>query len=109
MPKGVCDPSPEPYNEMGLSVLNGQVSIVVRWTWDGVSVYPDCDGPITEVVVTNTTAQDVTFNVPFARKANGRTYTLPASQTVTISSPGQLRQLGYETITDTENLTITQV
>src|SRR6478752_9209701 len=51
MPIGTCDPATrgDPYNSQTLSMGNGQVTIDIRYGWDGVSTKDTgngCDGPL---------------------------------------------------------------
>lgn len=109
VPKGVCDPAPEEYNTLYLGVLDDRVAVTVLWSWDGVSVYPDCDGPIVSVRVQNLTDAAVSALLPNARKQAGRVYTLQPGADITITSPGTLKNLGYETIRDMDDLTVVEV
>ena len=106
--RGQC-PAPGEAGVTYLAVLDGQVSLRVEWEWDGASVYPYCDGPITRVEAINHTDLDVVFHLPRAGKAAGREYTLGAGQEFVTTAPGTFRQLGYETITDMGDLTISAV
>jgi hypothetical protein len=36
----------------------------VRWTWDGVSVYPECDGPVVQVHYINTGSETWYAHLP---------------------------------------------
>jgi hypothetical protein len=48
MPTGTCDPASRgnTFNTTIMAVANGKVEIIIRWGWDGVSVLPDCEGPL---------------------------------------------------------------
>jgi hypothetical protein len=104
---GTCDPATrgEPYNVTTLEFGGGAVTIDVRWDWDGVSVRPDCDGPIRRVRTTN--SDSVSWYVhTVGKRGQPRDIELPAGQ-VRIWNAAQLSSAGYDTITDLENLTLT--
>lgn len=109
MPRGVCDPSPAPAHTLYLGVLNDQVSVEVQWTWDGVSTFPECDGDVQSVRIRNLTDVAVTAMLPNARKAAGRVYTAQPGLDMTISAPGTLRSLGFETYLDLLDLSVVEV
>lgn len=109
MPKGVCDPSPAPTNTLNLAVLDGLVSVTVESEWDGISVYPNCDGPVVSVRIRNLTDGSVSAMLPNARRASGRVYTAQPGLDMTITAPGTLKSFGYETIQDMGDLTIVEV
>lgn len=105
--KGSCDPSPDPFNEVTLTKGNGTVTIDTRWTWDGVSVYPECDGPIIRIRVTNTGQQTWYAHV---QRRRGGTRAVAIEPGADRSYTGaQLAQVGIETIQDLDELTLTLV
>lgn len=53
MPAGTCDPASVGLTEWSGAQQVGPCLIEYTYGWDGVSVRPDCIGPLTEVVVTN--------------------------------------------------------
>ena len=90
------------------------MGIEVRWNWDGVSVYPDCDGPLVNggggagnwaVRVVNPTVQ--TWYVHTTRK-NGQpvTYSIApgVTQTLTVN---QMGSAGYTVLSDFTDITLT--
>lgn len=103
--KGSCDPAPDPYNVITMTKGNGTVTIDVRWTWDGVSVFPNCAGPILRIRVTNT--GDQTWYAHVERRRGGtRTIAIEpgAAQNYTGT---QLANAGIETLADLDELTLT--
>lgn len=48
MPAGTCDPATrgQAFSVLQLAVANGDVMLTIRFGWDGVSVRPNCDGPL---------------------------------------------------------------
>ena len=108
-----CDPAAygRTYNTLMLDEQG--VGLEIRWVWDGVSTFPDCDGSLVDggagqnrwaVRVHNPTA--TTFYAHTTRK-NGQpaTYTLNPGQTVTITAT-QASANGYSLISDFANLTL---
>jgi hypothetical protein len=94
--KGSCDPSPQQYNVLDEAWENGAVVATVTWSWDGVSVFPDCDGPVVSVRIVNLTGE--TFYVHFPRKARGVTYVaLDPHSDQTVPAGNTLRQMGLDT------------
>ena len=95
--------------EEALAVADGQVRITVRWEWDGVSVYPACDGPIKSIRLQNLTGNEFVATLPNARRAGGRAQTIAPFADVTISAKGTLKSLGLESYSDTDNANLTIV
>ena len=106
MPKGVCDPAPAAYNETGMWLNNGTVGVTIRWTWDGVSVFPECDGPVVSVRAVNTSDAAWSVRLPRARRTVGRRVTLQPGDDVTVSG-STLANRGYETYSDCLDLLMT--
>lgn len=91
------------------------VGIEVRWDWDGVSVYPDCDGPLVNgtgggntwaVRATNPTDSTWYVHTIRARDGQAMTYSIVPGQTVTLTA-NQAAANGYDSIKDWLNLTLT--
>jgi hypothetical protein len=104
MTKGSCDPSPELHNKTVLSKDNGRVTFTVRWSWDGVSVYPDCQGPIFDVRVQNTGPDVWTLSLPEGDTQKTRDLLPGVDQTFTGQ---QLAGIGLLTVDDVANVTLT--
>lgn len=102
MPLGTCDPASrgDEWNTVEYAVDDGNVVVTIRWDWDRVSVRPDCDGPVIDIRVRNSSQLMYYANLP-AKKRGARNVEIPPGTDVTISSKGQLRNLGLENYADT--------
>lgn len=79
------------------------VGIYATYTWDGVSQYPACDGPVSSVRVVNTSATASGYvKVPNRRRGN-KWIDIPPGTDQTISG-GQLNSYGIETAADLEGI-----
>ena len=103
--KGSCDPAPDPYNIQSQTKANGEISIEIRYGWDGVSVFPNCAGPILRVRVTNTGVQTWYAHLE-GRKGKPVTIAIPPG-TARNYSGTQLAQVGLVTLDDITDLTLT--
>lgn len=105
MPIGTCDPATrgEAYNEVALEYplpnRSGSVLAEIRYEWDGVSVRPDCDGPIIYLRTRNTGTQTAWALMPMKRKPPKWVQIDPGTD-ITITSTGQFKQLGLDNISD---------
>jgi hypothetical protein len=117
MPAGTCDPASrgDAFNMQQMAVANGMVDITVRYGWDGVSVRPDCDGPLVDGTgpVGNRWALKVTNNDTVSwyvhtvgRRGQPRHLELLPGVTRTYTA-AQGTAAGYASITDLESLNIT--
>lgn len=108
MPEGTCDPATRgaAYNEM--IQMEGPVTIYARYGWDGVSVKPDCDGPVSLIRGTNASTTE-TWYVHFkGRKGTWRAVPLAPGETREVTANNQLRQLGLADASDLEGIYITR-
>ncbi|HEY9418111.1 MAG TPA: hypothetical protein VIQ30_25405 [Pseudonocardia sp.] len=108
MPEGTCDPATRgaAYNEF--VQMSGPVTIYGRYGWDGVSVKPDCDGPVLLLRGTNASATE-TWYVHFkGRRGTWRAVPLAPGETREVTANNQLRQLGLADASDLEGIYITQ-
>lgn len=109
MPGGTCDPASLGYTFWETSQAqgpNGEVLVTFRYGWDGVSVKPNCIGPVSYVKGTNTGS--VTYYVHMkGRRGNPVTISLAPGETKEEDRRQQLRNLGLNTNEDIEGLTIT--
>jgi hypothetical protein len=106
-----------PYNTLGLfEDLDGVggVQILVRWTWDHVSVWPVCDGPLANgsgaagkwaVQAVNTGTVPAYLHTT-KKDGSPITYTLVPGQTANITV-AQAANNGYAVLSDFGNLTLT--
>lgn len=113
MPKGSCvvqlpynQNNPATYNVQNLSLANGEISVVIRYGWDGVSVFPYCVGPVHRVRVMNTGSQTWYVRIPRARVAGTRLMAIPPGFDETWNA-GVLSARGIDTLADIEELTLT--
>jgi hypothetical protein len=116
MPSGTCDPATrgDPYNVQTLSMGNGQVTIDIRYGWDGVSVRPDCDGPLVNGTGTgNVWAIRVTNNDSISWWVHtigkrGQPHNIQFTPgSVTTFTKTQASNNGYDSISDFSDLTLT--
>lgn len=85
---------------------SGYVRTDIRFTHDGVSVRPDCDGPITRLRVANTGTSSAWALLPHKRKAPLWIQIDPGTDVVT-TSPGALANIGVETFSDAAGVAFT--
>jgi hypothetical protein len=85
----------------------GTIHIRVQWSWDGVSVYPDCNGPIQDVFVENTGTNTWRCLLP-AKKRGNPWVDIPPGSANTLTG-NQLNQAGLTTRTDVLGLELVQV
>jgi hypothetical protein len=103
---GNCDPSPDPYNIQQQTKANGEVLIWVAYGWDGVSVYPDCHGPLVGARVQNTSLTTTWYAHLEGRKGQPVTVAILPNATKTYSA-AQLSSVGLNTVDDISGLTLT--
>lgn len=118
MPAGTCDPATrgDAFNVQELSVANGDVTLTVRYGWDGVSTKETgCDGPLVNgtgpvanrwaikaVNLSGTTYYAHTVG----RRGQPRVVTLAAGATNTYTA-NQAGNNGFDTISDLYELSLT--
>lgn len=105
--KGSCDPAPAQFNTQSMTKANGAVTIDVRYGWDGVSVWPDCQGPIISIRVTNTGTETWYAHLT-GRRGQPRTIAIDPG-TDRIISGAQLATVGITTLDDLAELTLTRI
>lgn len=105
-PPRTCDPGPGGFNVTQLSKDNGRATITVRSTWDGVSAWPTCDGPIVDVTLRNTSPKAWLLSFPVGRAAKTR---LLASGANRVFSGTQLATIGLVAASDLADLTMTDL
>lgn len=106
MPQGTCDPGLSLFNETVLSKDNGRVTITIRWSWDGVSVWPDCTGPIVAVAMRSTSPRAWLAGFPAGRAAKTRVVTAGMSRVFT---GAQLTTIGLVSIADVAEFVMTDL
>lgn len=104
MPDGTCDPATrgEAFNTVALAIDNGNVIITTRFGWDGVSVRPDCDGPVQDIRVQNLSTLTYYANLPNKKRGNRYLEILPGTDRT--YSGNQLRQAGLENFSDVQGV-----
>lgn len=107
MVKGSCDHmlNDDHLNHQVLTMGDGTVTATITWTWDGVSVFPACDGPIVSVRVVNAGTIAWQVRTPRASKPGGRTYTIQPGQDITLQG-STLNQRGITLLSRVEDLTL---
>ena len=104
MTKGSCDPAPEPYNVMEMSEGGGDMLVRILWSWDGISVWPQCAGPIVSGRIWNTGTR--TWYAHFiGRRGQPRTIAIPPGTDVTRDATW-LAQRGIQTLADLDGFLI---
>jgi hypothetical protein len=101
-----CDPGVGNYNVTQLSKDNGRAMITIRSTWDGVSVWPNCDGPIVDVTFRNTSPHAWLLSFPVGRAAKTRSLMSGANRVFT---GAQLAPIGLVAATDIADLHMVDV
>lgn len=101
-----CDPGPGGFNQTVLSKDDGRATITIRSTWDGASVWPDCDGPIVDVTFRNTSPHAWLVSLPFGRAAKTR---VMASSVNRAFTGAQLTSIGLTNAQDLAELTMTDM
>lgn len=99
------------HNDMFMSA--GGVLIHVRWVWDGVSVNPNCDGPLDNVgtgadrwAIHASSVDTVPWQVHTLNKqGNPKVYTINPGQEIFITAQ-QAASSGYSVISDFNNITM---
>lgn len=118
MPIGTCDPATrgDAFNVQELSVANGDVTLTVRYGWDGVSTRETgCDGPLVNgtgpasnrwaIQAVNNTAGTTYYAHTVGKRGQPRVVTLDPGVTAKYTAQ-QAANNGFETISDLENLTL---
>jgi hypothetical protein len=107
VPTGTCDPATRgaTFNEFEVAWFNGAVVMKGRFGWDGTSVRPNCDGPLTQLTGINTTGN--TYWAWFLSKSGvARSIQMGPGFNQTITNP-QLRNQGFNNRSDCDGITVT--
>lgn len=109
MPAGTCDPATRgaAFNEFEVDWFGGAVLVRGRYGWDGVSVKPDCDGPLTQITGINTTPATTYFAWFKGKDGTARSITMAPGFNQTITNP-QLRNQGFRNYSDVDGITVTE-
>lgn len=111
MPEGTCDPATrgETFNtvtlEQPLPDGSGSVLVDVRFGWDGVSVRPDCDGPVQSIRTRNTGSMPA-WALLSAKKRGDPWVRIDPGTDATVSGQGALRNLGLSNYSDVGAVTL---
>lgn len=112
MPSLTCDPAErgETFNAFRLEVIfpdsSGHVSAECRYTWDGTSVRPNCDGPVTYLRTRNTHPTAPAWAMlPDKKRGDPWVRIEPGTDVVTTAS-GQLNQLGLSRAVDVRSVVV---
>jgi hypothetical protein len=109
MPLGTCDPASrgDAYNqlteEVPLDDGSGSVLIDCHYGWDGTSVRPTCDGPVSFLRTRNTGTSAAWALLPNKKKAPLWVQIDPGTD-VTITQKGTLNNLGLVNVTDVQGV-----
>jgi hypothetical protein len=105
MPTGTCDPATRGEASNEETLQRGTVLITVRFGWDGVSVRPNCVGPIESVRVVNAPGNPSWWYKTEGKRGQPHSYEIPPGTDVTFNAT-QARQRGFDDNTDFYGLTL---
>lgn len=108
MPAGTCDPATRgaTFNEFEVAWFEGAVVMKGRFGWDGVSVKPNCDGPLIRLQGINTTQQ--TYYAWFLSKSGTpRSITMGPGFNQIVTQP-TLGNQGFNSYSDCDGITVTE-
>lgn len=98
-----CSSAPDAFHNVTLE--SAGVLVDVQWQWDGVSVRPDCDGPVQSMRVRNTNSTDRWAFLPNT-KVGPRSVQIPAGTDRTLNK-GQCNNAGLSTFSDARDVLVT--
>ncbi len=112
MPIGTCDPATrgQAYNAVTLEKPapngSGSVLIDIHFGWDGVSVRPNCNGPVSYLRARNTSNMSAWALLPMKKRGSKWVQADPGTD-VTTTAAGQLSNLGLSSYQDVLGVDIT--
>jgi hypothetical protein len=111
MPIGTCDPATRGQTNNMAEVdftFDDQVlvKLIILFGWDGVSVKPNCDGPLTSIQGINLSATATYYGWFLSKSGTARSITMPPGFNQTIINP-QLRNQGFRNYSDTDGIDVT--
>jgi hypothetical protein len=111
MPIGTCDPATRGQTNNMAEVdftFDDQVlvKLIILFGWDGVSVKPNCDGPLTSIQGINLSATVTYYGWFLSKGGTARSITMPPGFNQTIINP-QLRNQGFRNYSDTDGIDVT--
>lgn len=102
---GSCDPATRGQATNATTLQSGLAFVDIIWSWDGVSVQPNCDGPLVSVHGVN--ADTVSHWLHFqGRKGQPKTIELTPGFNVTLTA-AQMKQRGFDSFADTVGVQLT--
>jgi hypothetical protein len=112
MPIGTCDPATrgQAHNKTALAqeipaeIGGGAVLYEIVWDWDGVSVIPNCNGPIVSIHVRNTNPTATVWVLLPSKKKGSLWVQIDPSTDSTVTQQGQLNTLGLTTRADVDRI-----
>lgn len=108
MPGGTCDPASRGLEYDEFAQMSGPVSIYGQYGWDGVSVRPECDGPVSLLRGTNESDTD-TWYVHFQGRVGAwRTLSLAPGEVREITDSTELQELRLANASDLEGIYISR-
>jgi hypothetical protein len=120
MPIGTCDPATrgDAFNVLQLSVGNGDVTVTIRYGWDGTSTRATgCDGPLVNgtgpasnrwAVAYENLGATTYYMHTTGRNGQARTFTVGPGASGTLTAQ-QAANNGYTNRSDCDDLTLTTV
>lgn len=115
MPRtGNCNPASRgaAFNAFALEIplpdRSGSVLADCHYTWDGVSVWPSCDGPVIFLRTRNTGTSPAWALLPDKKKPPLWVQIDPGTD-VTVTSAGQLANLGLSNASDVQTVRLSFV
>lgn len=112
MPVGTCDPASRGEASNAVTIEErapdgtGGILVDVRFGWNGTSVRPNCDGPVSSIRARNTSGQPAWASLPLKKRGDTWIQLAPGTD-VTTTSQGQLRNLGLENYSDVAGVALT--
>jgi len=103
-----CDPTAFglQFHTGEIAYFDGEVSVAYEWDWDGVSVVPECNGPLRRIRGQNRSTGSTYYAWFQGRNGFVRSLALPPGFDGALTR-AQLVAAGYANKSDVEGLTIT--
>lgn len=106
MDEPTCNPSPDTFNTEIIAKGNGLVIITMNYGWDGVSVFPNCAGPIISARIQNMGPDTWMLRLPNGKQSKNNPVVPGTDATLTGS---QLTALGVTQLADIRDMTLVKV
>lgn len=102
---GSCDPATRGQATNAKTLQSGLALVDIIWSWDGVSVQPNCDGPL--ITVHGVNGDTVSHWLHFkGRRGQPKSIELPPGTNVT-RNQAWLAQRGFDSVMDTVDVQLT--